>query len=111
MNEMIININDLFNHRSFGASSEINSYNDFTGISGSFLLKESLVKTDLALNIDFQILECLKVSHKIFFKYLVFLTVKCNYCIILKGFFVLQFYKPLLNFNFYQIAKIYFRCL
>ena len=57
MNEMIININDLFNHRSFGASSEINSYNDFTGISGSFLLKESLVKTDLALNIDFQISE------------------------------------------------------
>ena len=57
MNEMIININDLFNHRSFVASSEINSYNDFTGISGSFLLKESLVKTDLALNIDFQISE------------------------------------------------------
>ena len=48
MNETIININDLFNHRSFEASPEINLYNDFIGISGSFLLKESLLKTDLA---------------------------------------------------------------
>ncbi len=57
MNQTIINIDNLFNHRSFGVSSEMNSYNDFTGISGSFLLKESLTKTDAALNVDFQISE------------------------------------------------------